>query len=104
MSDSERIEFLVREIAELKGVVSSIANAVVAPAPTPEVLTREQAMDYVRIIGHGITKARLKAFYRWRSRHKIRGKSRYSRGVLDLALAREAGVVRMPASLRRQAA
>lgn len=70
---------------------------------SPKILTLVEAMDHVKIVGQGVTPARLKAFYRWRKRNRVPSKRRYSTDVLDLALARETGVVRLPKSFGRAA-
>lgn len=84
--------------------IDRIADAVVlklrvSHAPTSDVLTRAEAKSYVKKPGE-------KSFDRWRKKWGVRrkGHGRYSLGELDLALAREAGTVRTPASLRRKAA
>lgn len=67
--------------------------------PTPDVMTRREAMVYVKRRSEG-------AFCEWCQRWRVKpvSRGRYSRNVLDLALAREAGTVRTPASMRSKAA
>lgn len=60
------------------------------------IMTRTEAMRYVR-------RTSTQAFHDWVARwYGPRGaKNRYSKTRLDLALAREAGTVHIPAGLRR---
>lgn len=70
----------------------------VLPA-TPHILTRAEAMAYVKVRSQGAFCAWC---HRWRVRPQSRG--RYSKVVLDLALSREAGIRHTPASFKRAAA
>jgi hypothetical protein len=65
-------------------------------ARTSDILTLEEAVAYAKHPSRW-------AFYKWASRWRVKPQSRgrYSRNVLDLAIAREAGLARTPASMRR---
>lgn len=81
----QRIEMRVAEIA------TQDTNT------TAEVLTRAEARRYVKRLSEG-------AFCRWCQRFGVKPseRGRYGRTILDLALAREGGRVRTPASLKRR--
>lgn len=93
MSDMERQEF-VEDIA-LRTAEIIMRGEKFAQQP-PAILTRAEAMRYVRRSSKG-------AFYAWLSRwYGPRGaQNRYSKTRLDLALAREAGEARTPAGMRK---
>lgn len=84
-------DFRAMLVGKLEALEQSVTNR-----KTDAILTREEAVVYVKAINE-------RAFDAWRAKWHVKpcGYRRYSRNTLDLGLAREAGVVRVPASMRR---
>lgn len=82
------IERLAQRVAELLRAAP--------PAARPDVLTRAEAKAYIKRPSEG-------AFVAWCKRWKVRpaSRGRYSRPTLDLALDRECGLARTPATIQR---
>lgn len=87
--DAATIDAIARRVVELQREAAKIVT------PTADVLTLSEAMLYVK-------RGSKRAFYRWCQRWGVepRVHGRYSRAVLDRALAREGGAVRRPGSPR----
>jgi hypothetical protein len=88
---ADLVRVVIRE--ELAAMPFKQINRDEQPKP---ILTRTEAMRYVRRSSKG-------AFYAWLARwYGPRGaQNRYSKTRLDLALAREAGEARTPAGMRK---
>lgn len=86
------LENIAQELAEVKAMIA-------VPRVTSAILTTPEARVYVKRKSNG-------GFAAWCARFGVKSvdHGRWSKSHLDLALAREAGVVRVPASLKRRAA
>lgn len=88
-------------LAEVKAMLATVTerlNEVLrAQTECPHILTSEEAIRYVKA---GSTSA----FYDWAKKWGVSPASygRWSRAALDMALSREAGLVRTPATLRKK--
>ncbi|HKB90286.1 MAG TPA: hypothetical protein VKC60_07185 [Opitutaceae bacterium] len=86
------------DIAKRLEIIEERLNAVLDGArSTSVILTRAEAIEYVK-------KRSNSSFDRWVSKWGVRSSAhgRYSRAHLDLALAREGGYARVPASIRKR--
>ena len=85
------------KLAEIRAMLAEVLERLNAPLVTDAMLTSAEAFAYVKVKSAS-------AFHRWRTKWGVTTAThgRWSRAKLDLALAREAGLVRTPATLRRR--
>lgn len=90
-------------LAELRAMLADVQERLntltQGAAECPHILTTEEATRYVKA-------GSASAFYRWAEKWDVEPSAygRWSRAKIDMALAREAGLTRTPATLRRRQA